>query len=64
VALALPSAHVFEGMRAILNQGTVRWDHLAWAAALNVVWTIAAVAVFARQFHAARVRGALLGAGE
>ena len=64
VALALPSAHVFEGMRAILYQGTVRWDHLAWAAALNVAWTLAAVAVFARQFHAARVRGALLGAGE
>jgi ABC-2 type transport system permease protein len=64
ISLALPSAHVFEGMRAILYQGVVRWDHLAWAAGLNVAWTLAAIAVFARQFHAARVRGALLGAGE
>src|SRR5580692_1183149 len=58
IALALPSAHVFEGMRAILNQGVIRWDHLAWAIALNVVWTLAAALVFARQFRAARVRGA------
>ena len=34
VALALPSAHVFEGMRAALA-GEVRWDHLAWALGLN-----------------------------
>ena len=64
IALALPSAHVFEGMRAIVYQGVIRWDHLAWAAGLNVVWMLAAVAVFARQFHAARVRGALLNVGE
>jgi len=64
VALALPSAHVFEGMRAILYQGVVRWDHLAWAFALNAVWSLAAIGVFARQFHAARVRGALLNVGE
>jgi ABC-2 type transport system permease protein len=64
IAFALPSAHVFEGMRAMLNQGVIRWDHLAWAIALNVVWTLAAALVFARQFRAARVRGALLSIGE
>jgi ABC-2 type transport system permease protein len=64
IALALPSAHVFEGMRAVLLQGVVRWDHLAWALGLNVVWTLAAALVFARQFRAARVRGALLSIGE
>lgn len=64
VALALPSAHVFEGMRSILYQGVIRWDHLAWAAGLNLVWMLGAVAVFAGQFHAARVRGALLNVGE
>ena len=37
IALALPSAHVFEGMRAALG-GVVRWDQLGWAVALNVVW--------------------------
>jgi ABC-2 type transport system permease protein len=64
IALALPSAHVFEGMRAVLLQGVVRWDHLAWALGLNIVWTLAAALVFARQFRAARVRGALLSIGE
>ena len=64
IALALPSAHVFEGMRSILNQGVIRWDHLAWAIGLNIVWTLAAALIFARQFRAARVRGALLSIGE
>jgi ABC-2 type transport system permease protein len=64
IALALPSAHVFEGMRAVLLQGVVRWDHLAWALGLNIVWTVAAALVFAQQFRAARVRGALLSIGE
>jgi ABC-2 type transport system permease protein len=64
IALALPSAHVFEGMRAALLQGVIRWDQMAWAIGLNVVWTICAGAVFASQFRAARVRGALLTIGE
>ncbi len=64
VALALPAAHVFEGLRAALETGVVRWDHLAWAAGLNVGWTLAAGLLFARQFRAARERGALLSIGE
>ena len=64
VALALPAAHVFEGMRAALDTGVVRWDHLAWAAALNLAWAAAAVLLFARQFRVARERGALLSIGE
>ncbi len=64
IALALPSAHVFEGMRGMLLDGVIRWDHLAAAVGLNVVWTIAAGLLFARQFRQARVRGALLSIGE
>ncbi len=64
IALALPSAHVFEGMRAVLLQNTISWDHMAWAVGLNIAWTLAAALVFARQFRAARVRGALLSIGE
>ena len=64
VALALPAAHVFEGMRAALDTGVVRWDHLGWAAALNLAWAAAAVLLFARQFRVARERGALLSIGE
>ena len=64
VALALPAAHVFEGMRGILLDGVVSYGHLAAATALNIVWLGAASLLFAYQFHQARVRGALLSIGE
>jgi ABC-2 type transport system permease protein len=64
IALALPSTHVFEGMRAALTSGVMRWDHFAWAIALNTIWMAAAIGVFASQFRQARVRGALLNIGE
>ncbi len=63
ISLALPSAHVFEGMRAAL-QGNIIWSHLGWAVALNIVWLLAAGLLFARQFRAARIRGALVTMGE
>jgi ABC-2 type transport system permease protein len=64
IALALPAAHVFEGMRGILLDGSVSEYHLAAATGLNVLWLSAASALFAYQFHQARVRGALLSIGE
>jgi ABC-2 type transport system permease protein len=64
IALALPSAHVFEGMRAVLLTGAIRWNDMAWAFGLNALWLAAAVTVFAQQFRQARVRGALLSIGE
>ena len=63
IALALPSSHVFEGMRAALS-GVIRWDHLAWAMGLNIVWMAAGIWLFATQFRQARLRGALLSIGE
>ena len=64
IALALPSTHVFEGMRAAILHGVMDWNHMAWAIGLNIVWAIAGASVFAAQFRAARVRGALLSIGE
>jgi ABC-2 type transport system permease protein len=64
IALALPSAHVFEGMRAALAGGGILWSELGWAVGLNIVWMAAAAALFARQFRIARERGALLAIGE
>jgi ABC-2 type transport system permease protein len=64
VALAIPAAHVFEGMRAALVEGRIAWDHLAWAVALDGVWLAGAAWIFLAQFHQARVRGALLNIGE
>ncbi len=64
IALALPSAHVFEGMRTAIAGGGVAWNELAWASGLNVVWLAGAALLFARQFRAARERGALMTIGE
>jgi ABC-2 type transport system permease protein len=64
IAYALPTTHVFEGMRAAILQGVIRWDHLAAAFALNLVWLAGAALLFNRQFHAARVSGALISIGE
>jgi ABC-2 type transport system permease protein len=64
VALALPSAHVFEGMRAALQEGRVETGHLLAAFALDALWLALMGFVFLRQFESARVRGALLNIGE
>src|SRR4051812_9801309 len=64
IAYALPTTHVFEGMRAALLEGVVRWDLLAAAFALNLIWLGGAALLFNRQFHAARVSGALISIGE
>lgn len=64
IALVLPSSHVFEGMRGVLSENTIHWRELGWAFGLNVVWLSLATALFAWQFHEARVRGALLSIGE
>ena len=63
-AFVVPASHVFEGMRAVLTERTVLWGQLGWAFVLNMAWTSAAIVLFARQFRAARVRGALLTIGE
>lgn len=64
VAFALPSTHVFEGMRAALFGQAFRLDHLAWAAGLNVVYMALGVAIFLFAVRVARQRGLLLQMGE
>ena len=64
VAWALPSAHVFEGMRAILFDETVRTDLMRNALALNALYIGLGVAAFLYSVHVARKRGLLLQMGE
>jgi len=64
LALALPLAHVFEGMRAALLHNTIAWGHLAWAFGLCALWLGLMALLFRSQFQGARVRGALLNIGE
>jgi ABC-2 type transport system permease protein len=64
LALALPAAHVFEGMRGVLFEGTVNGGQLAIAAALNAVYMALGILAFLWAFRDARNRGALLQTGE
>ncbi|MGO8921255.1 MAG: ABC transporter permease [Stellaceae bacterium] len=64
VAYLLPSAHVFEGMRAVMFEHVFRLDHFIAAAALDVVYLMLGGAFFLYAFRRARQRGALLQMGE
>ena len=64
LAYALPSSHVFEGMRAVMFDQSFRWDHLAWAIGLNMFYLGGSIAVFLAAFRIARIRGLLLQIGE
>ena len=64
VAFALPSAHVFEGMRAVMIEGVFRTDLFLWAIGLNVAYIAGGVALFAYAFNIARRRGLILQSGE
>ena len=64
IAYSMPSAHVFEGMRSVLLDGTFRWDHFWTAAALNVVFLVLGAMLFALAVRHARNSGALLQMGE
>jgi ABC-2 type transport system permease protein len=63
-AFFLPSAHVFEGMRAVMFDNVFPLDHFLIAAALDAVYIVLGGIIFLRAFRQARQRGALLQMGE
>lgn len=64
LAWTLPTAPVFEGMRAILLDGTFRLDLLIHALVLNAIYLALGMFLFLYAFHVARKRGLLLQVGE
>lgn len=64
IALALPSAQVFEGMRSVLIDDVFPLDRLFYAVGLNVLYLTAGIGAFLYAFHIARRRGLLLQMGE
>jgi ABC-2 type transport system permease protein len=59
IALALPCAHIFEGMREVVSTGTMALDKLAWAAGLNVLCLAGAGAIYLWVFNYTRNKGLL-----
>lgn len=64
VAFAMPPAHVFEGMRALMFGQGFNLHHFLWAAGLNLAYMAAGAGIFLYAFKDARKRGALLSTGE
>jgi len=64
LAWALPSAQVFEGMRAIMFDHVFRSDLFVGALALNTLYLVIGGATFLAFFHIVRRRGLLLQMGE
>jgi ABC-2 type transport system permease protein len=64
LAWLTPSAHVFEGMRALMVEGVFRWDLLGRAVLLDLVYLGIGGATFAWAFAKAREEGRLLQTGE
>jgi ABC-2 type transport system permease protein len=59
VAHLIPASYVFEGMRAILERGTVEYASLAWAAALDIIFLAICCTLFVRVYRAAVKSGAI-----
>ena len=64
VAGFIPSAHVFEGMRQVINHAGFPYEHLAWAAVLNCAYILAAIVFFAWNFKKVKEKGLLVKIGE
>ena len=64
VAWSLPPTYVFEGMRALMFEGTFRADLMLRALAINGVFILVAGFVFIRLLDSARRAGSLLSMGE
>jgi len=64
IALALPPTYVFEGLRAIVADGTFLGGYMLRAMALNIVYFLLAFAAFRYLLESARVHGTLVQMGE
>lgn len=58
-AFALPSTYIFEGMRAVMNTGSMDTRLLAMALAMNIVYLIAGGAMFGWTLRLVRRKGYL-----
>ena len=63
-AWMLPPTYVFEGMRAVVLDGVFRPDLMLWAAGLNTLYFVGAIALFRYLIDSAREAGTLVHMGE
>jgi len=59
IAFFLPTAHIFEGMRQVLNTGKMSPEHIIWATIFNIIYLIISSLFFSFMFEKAREKGKL-----
>ena len=59
IAFTLPSTHVFEGMRAVLNTGKINSALLTYSFGLNLVYLAVGGVFFGWMLRQARIKGYL-----
>ncbi|MBI3609887.1 MAG: ABC transporter permease [Nitrospirae bacterium] len=64
IANGIPAAHVFEGMRAVIETKGFPLNELIWAAGLNVIYLACAILFFNGMFRIVKVKGLLVRVGE
>ena len=64
IARFIPAAHVFEGMRAVIEEEGFPVGHLFWAFGLNVIYFLVSLRFFFHLFHIVREKGLLVRVGE
>ncbi len=64
IAWGNPAAHIFEGMRAVLTEGTLPMVHLGWALGLNALYLALIIGWFHYIFGVCKNRGSLVRVGE
>lgn len=60
VALSLPPAHIFEGMRYTLLTGNISWSHIGISFGLNIFYLCLCGIIFATTLRSAKRRGSLV----
>lgn len=64
VALFIPSAHVFEGMRLVITTGAFPAEELIWAGFLNIAYIVVSILFFSWNFSVVKNKGLLAKVGE
>lgn len=59
IALLLPTAHIFEGMRQVLAKSELSVSHLVWAFGLNLVYITLSALFYALMYKKSRENGKL-----
>lgn len=60
ISYALPSTHVFEGLRAVINSGNLSWNYFIFGFGLNIIYLAITIWFFYKMFARIKEKGRLM----